>query len=69
MRLFGTLLGILNIFLIWTIVFTEIKIKSIPDPAVQSKLIDKLVLYHSIGATGIALLFGVVIILNKEEDH
>ena len=67
MRLFASLLGILNISLIWMIVFTEIKIKSIPDPAAQSKLIDKLVLYHSIGTAFIALVFGIVIILSKDE--
>ena len=68
MKLFVSVFGVLAILLGFTIVVTEITMMSISnlDPVIQSKIIDKLVLYHLIGTNLIALVFGLIIIFGKE---
>ena len=68
MKLFVSIFGVLAILLIFAIVVTEITMMSIADldPVIQSKIIDRLVLYHLLGTNLIALVFGLIIIFGKE---
>ena len=69
MKLFVSVFGALAILLSLMIIVTEITMMSISnlDPVVQSKIIDKLVFYHLLGTNVIALIFGVIMILSKED--
>ena len=69
MKLFISIFGVLAILLSVTIVVTEITMMSIADlyPVIQSKIIDRLVLYHLLGTNLIALVFASIIIFGKEE--
>ena len=69
MKLFVSIFGVLAILLCFMIVVTEITMMSISnlDPVIQSKIIDRLVLYHLIGTNLIALVFGLAIVFGKDE--
>ncbi len=69
MKLFISIFGVLAILLSFMIVVTESTMISIADldPVIQSKIIDRLVLYHLLGTNLIALVFGLIIIFGKEE--
>lgn len=69
MKLFVSVFGALAILLGLMIIITEVTMMSISslDPVIQSRIIDKLVFYHLMGTNLIALGFGIMIILGKEE--